>query len=105
MEKKSKSHTKKKRFKVFAPANGELKFWLADGQHSVSDLQDYFRYFIKQHERVIDNSLIRINVNQLKNRIKFTIMTGYCLELLTPETMKLLRSTRSEITKDDMHLT
>ena len=30
----------------------------------------------------------------------FEIKTGYCLELLTPETMKLLRSTESKITKD-----
>ena len=30
----------------------------------------------------------------------FEIKTGYYLELLTPETMKLLRSTESRITKD-----
>ena len=30
----------------------------------------------------------------------FEIKTGYCLELLTPETMKLFRSTESKITKD-----
>ena len=30
----------------------------------------------------------------------FEIKTGYCLELLTPETMKLLRSTESKINKD-----
>ena len=32
--------------------------------------------------------------------ITFKIKTGYYLELLTPETMKLLGSTKSKITKD-----
>ena len=31
----------------------------------------------------------------------FKIKTGYYLELLTPETMKLLGSTKSKITKDE----
>ena len=35
-----------------------------------------------------------------KNRITFKIKTGYYLELLTPETMKLPGSTKSKITKD-----
>ena len=37
---------------------------------------------------------------QIKNRIVFKIKTGYKLELLTPETMKLLRSTRKYVDKD-----
>ena len=36
----------------------------------------------------------------MENRITFKIKTGYYLELLTPETMKLLGSTKSKITKD-----
>ena len=36
----------------------------------------------------------------MENRITFKIKTGYCLELLTSETMKLLGSTKSKITKD-----
>ena len=31
----------------------------------------------------------------------FEIKTGYYLELLTPETMKLLRTTKSKITKNE----
>ena len=31
----------------------------------------------------------------------FKIKTKYYLELLTPETMKLLKSTKSKITKDE----
>ena len=41
-----------------------------------------------------------IYVNKIENRITFKIETGYYLEPLTPETMKLLGSTKSKITKD-----
>ena len=41
-----------------------------------------------------------IYVNEIENRITFKIKTGYYLELLTPETMKLLHSTKSKINKD-----
>ena len=36
----------------------------------------------------------------MKNRIAFKIKTGYKLELLTPETMKLLGSTKKVVDKD-----
>ena len=36
----------------------------------------------------------------MENRITFRIKTGYYLELSTPETMKLFRSTKHKITKD-----
>ena len=39
-------------------------------------------------------------INRIENRITFRIKNGYYLELLTPETMKLLGSTESKITKD-----
>ena len=39
--------------------------------------------------------------NRIENRITFKIKTGYYLELLTPETIKLLGSTKSKITKDE----
>ena len=42
-----------------------------------------------------------IYVNKIENRITFKIKIGYHLELLTPETMKLLGSTKSKITKDE----
>ena len=38
--------------------------------------------------------------NRIENRITFKIKNGCYLELLTPETMKLLGSTESKITKD-----
>ena len=41
-----------------------------------------------------------IYVNKIENRITFKIKAGYYLELLTPETIKLLGSTKSKINKD-----
>ena len=38
-------------------------------------------------------------VNKIDDRITFKSKTRYYLELLTPETMKLLGSTKSKITK------
>ena len=39
-------------------------------------------------------------INRIENRITFKIKNRYYLELLTPETLKLLGSTESKITKD-----
>ena len=36
----------------------------------------------------------------MKNRIVFKLKTGYKLELLSAETMKLLRSTKKDVDKD-----
>ena len=47
-----------------------------------------------------DNPSIKIYVNKIENRITVNIKNGYYLELLTPETMKLLGSTESKITDD-----
>ena len=52
----------------------------------------------KKHNEKVDNQPIKIYVNKIENRTE--IKTGYFLELLTPETMKLLRSTENKITKD-----
>ena len=55
---------------------------------------------MKKHGESINNPSIIIYVNQIENRITFRIKSGYSLELLTPETMKLLGSTESKITED-----
>ena len=44
---------------------------------------------------------MRIYLNKIENRTTFKFKTGYYLELLTLETMKLLGNTTSEITKDE----
>ena len=41
-----------------------------------------------------------MHVNKIENRITFKVKTGYYLELLMPETMKILESTTSKIIKD-----
>ena len=42
---------------------------------------------------------MKIYVNRIKNRIVSKIKTGYKLELLPPETMKLLVSTKKDVDK------
>ena len=94
-----KSSCNNNKFKISAPTWSE-KFKLPDGSYSVSDIQDYFEYILKKHSESIDNPSIRIYVNKIENRVTFKIKNGYYLKLLTPETMKLLGSTVSEINKD-----
>ena len=43
---------------------------------------------------------MQIYVNKIKNRIACKVKDGYSLELLAPEKMKLLGSTKSKIIKD-----
>ena len=47
-----------------------------------------------------DNPPIRIYVNKTENRITFRAGSGYDLVLATPETIKLLRSTKTRITEN-----
>ena len=73
---------------------------MPDRLYSVSDIQDYFDYIFKKHWEDIDKPSVQIYVNKIENRVTFKIKNGYSLELLTPETMKLLGSTKNKITKD-----
>ena len=94
-----KSSYNNNKFKISAPTWND-KFELPDGSYSVSNIQDYFEYILKKHGENIDNPSVKIYVNKIENRITFKIKNGYSIELLTPETMKLLRSTEIKITKD-----
>ena len=76
------------------------KFELPDGLYSVSDIQNYFKYILKKHRENTNKPSIQIYINKIENRITFKIKKGYSLELLTPETMKLLGSTENKITED-----
>ena len=80
-----KSSYNNNKFKISAPTWND-KLELPDGSYSVSNIQDYFEYILKKN---IDNPSIRIYGNKTENRITCKIKTGYNLELLTPETMKL----------------
>ena len=94
-----KSSYNNNRFKISAPTWNE-EFELPDGSYSISAIQDYLEYILKEHSENVDNPSIRIYVNKIENRITLKIKSGYYLELLTPKTMKLLGSTESKITKD-----
>ena len=76
------------------------EFELPDGSYSVSDNQDYFEYILEKHVEDTDEPWVQIYVNKIENRITFKIKDGYTLELLTPETMKLLGSIKNKITED-----
>ena len=54
----------------------------------------------KKQETLNKNLPIKIYPNTIKNRIVFQIKTGYKLELLTPETMNLLGSTKRVVNQD-----
>ena len=47
-----------------------------------------------------DKPSVQIYVNKIENKVTFKIEDGYSLELLAPETMKLLGSTKNKIAKD-----
>ena len=58
----------------------------------------FWKYIKKTRGKKI-NSSIRIYINKIENGITFEIKTRYYLELLTPETKKLLENTKSKIRK------
>ena len=87
------------KFKKSAPTWNET-FDLPDGSYSIADIQDYFQFIIKKHEGLTENPSLQIFANKIKTSIIFKRKTGYKLELLTPETMKLLGSTKKVVDKD-----
>ena len=94
-----KSSYNNNKFKISAPTWND-KFELPNGSYSVSDIQDYFEYNLEKHGEDIDEASVQILVNKIENKITFKVKKGYSLELLTPETMKLLESTKNKIIKD-----
>ena len=75
-------------------------FDLPDGSYSIADILDFFGFIIKKQETLTGNPLVQIYSNLIKNKIIFRIKTGYKLDLLTLETMKLLGSTKKDFDKD-----
>ena len=66
---------------------------IPDGSYEISQIQNYFLdEVVKKHESNVTNeqSAILIYANRILNRITFRIKTGYKLDLLTNETMRLL---------------
>ena len=91
-----KSEYNNNKFKISAPTWNDT-FDLPDGSYSIDDIQDYFEFIIKKHETLIEDPSGEIYLNNIKNKIVFKIKTCYKLELLTPEIMKLLESTKKDV--------
>ena len=87
------------KLKISAPTWNDT-FDLPDGSYNIPAIQNYIEYIIKKHETIADTVPILIYANKINNRIVFEIKTGYKLELLLKETMKLLGSTRYTIDAD-----
>ena len=94
-----KSEYNNNKFKISAPTWNDT-FDLRNGSYSISDIQDYFEFIITKHETLTENPPVQNYPNKIKNRIVFKIKTGYKLELLAPETMKLLGSTKKDVDLD-----
>ena len=88
------------KFKILALTWNET-FDLPDGSYNISAIQDYIEYIIKKHETIVETVPIPIYANTINNRIVFKIKSGYKLELLSKETMKLLGSTKNIIDSDN----
>ena len=87
------------KFKISAPTWNDT-FDLPDGSYNILEMQDYIEYIVKKHKTIAETAPILIYANKISNRIVFKIKTGYKLELLSKETMKLLGSTRYTIDAD-----
>ena len=87
------------KFKISAPTWNQT-FDLPDEPYNISEIQNYIEYIIKKHETIGETTPILIYANTINNRIVFNIKTGYKLELLSKETMKLLGSTKDIIDAD-----
>ena len=87
------------KFKISAPTGNDQSD-LPDGSHSIVDIQDYFELKIQNNLTVTENPPVQIYPNKIKNRIIFTIKTVYKLELLSPETMKILGRTKKDADQD-----
>ena len=85
--------------KISAPTWNET-FDLPDGSYNISEIQDYIEYIIKKQETIGENDPILIYANTINNRIVFKIKSGYKLELLSKETMKLLGNTKDTTNAD-----
>ena len=91
-----KSSYNNNKFKISAPTWND-KFELPDGSYSISVIQDYLEYILKKFGEDIDKPSVQIYVNKIENKVTSKIKNGYNLELLTPETMKLLGGTENKI--------
>ena len=86
----------------------KLKYQLPRGMKNFNYLMVHILYqifktilSILSKNAFTDNPLIKIYINKIENRITFKIKKGNYPQLLMPQTMKLLESTKNNITKDE----
>ena len=96
ISKNIKSEYNNNKFKISVPTWNDT-FDLPDGSYSIAEIQDYFKFIIKKHETFTKNLPVQIYPNKIKNRIVFKIKTSNKSELLTLETMRLLRSGTKDV--------
>ena len=82
--------------KISAPTWND-EFYLPGGYYSIVDIPDYFEFIIKKHESLTENALVEIYLNKIKNKIVSKVKRRYKPELLSSETMKLLRSIKKDV--------
>ena len=71
---------KNNKLKIATPRWND-KFELSDGSYSVSDIQDYIEFIIKNHETWAKIPPIHAYINKINERLVFKIKDGYKLEL------------------------
>ena len=67
----------------------------------MSGNQNYIKYIIEKHETLTTILPINVYINRINDRLLFKIKDRFKLELQTPETVKLFRSTKKIDDKKD----
>ena len=70
---------KNNKLKIIAPTRND-EFELQDSFYFVSDIQDYIKYVIKNHETLTAILPVHVYINRINNRLVFQIKDGYKLE-------------------------
>ena len=85
-----------------SPLSWNDEFDLPDGTFSIADIQDYIEFIIKNIGLQLKILLYKFYSKKIKNKILFKVKTGYKLELLSSETMKLLGCVKRMLIKIKM---
>ena len=64
------------KFKISAPTWND-EFELPDGAYSVSDIQDYFKYILKQHGENTNKPSVQIYLNKFHLKLKKGIVFNF----------------------------
>ena len=75
-----KSSCNNNKFKISAPTWND-EFELPDGSYSISDIQDYSEYILKEHAKDIDKPSVQMYVNKTENRLLLKLKMDILLNL------------------------